>query len=308
MPKTNKNPRIFISPISREITAAIKQFDPLGDKIGLILSQRQHNVHGGYIPESIIDEVYDMPHLLERDHFHNAGFDDNSSDHFDYDASVFDVIHLDPWSNTNGKLPGYAGRKINRWVSGPFNYKTDLMFEIGTEEFVCILDAEKLQESLVNNTDRIQYIVCQGGSVVFNLENQAPIEVEKTKSFVDLAKNLRCKTKRHNCDFHTDEELKTLSQIGIDAFNFAPEFTYISNKIIADSLSQEQVAEYYHKILDNAPWDRWLTSDAEPLRFLYACLHYLSDDLTIINKAEYYHSKIVRAMVERMEQIWVAIS
>lgn len=308
MPKSNKNPRIFISPINQQIIDAINRFDPEGEKIGLILSQRQHNTDGGYIPYNIIDQVYDMPHLLERDHFHNNDFNNDES-HFEYDASVFDVIHLDPWSNAGDKVEGYAKAKatLDFWLE-KFNQQKELEYELGTEEFVCILEADKLDYIIENIKSKIRYVVCQGGSVVFNLQNQAPIEIEKTKSFINVARKHGCQTKRHNCDFHTNEELMQLSDLGIDTFNFAPEFTYIYNKTITDSFSSELINHFYKKIILKTPWDRWLTSDAKPVSFLYACLHYLNNEKIIDNEASCEHEKIVTNMQIRMEEIWKAIN
>lgn len=307
MPKSNKNPRIFISPINQPIINAINHFDPEGEKIGLILSQRQHNADGGYIHETFIDQIYDMPHLLERDHFHDIGH--NEENHFVYDASVFDIIHLDPWSNAGEKVEGYAKAKttINCWLE-KFNQQKELEYELGTEEFVCILEAEKLNYIMENINTKIRYVVCQGGSVVFNLQNQAPIEIEKTKSFVDVARKHGCQTKRHNCDFHTNEELKRLSDLGIDAFNFAPEFTYIYNKTITDNMPDNLISGFCKKIFEKTPWDRWLTSDAEPKHFLYACFHYLNDLDACMEASHNSFEEIEDKMCLKMEEIWKAIN
>jgi hypothetical protein len=305
----NKNPKIFISPINQSIVDAIKQFDPTGEKIGIILSQRQHTTEGGYVSLRIINQLYEMPNLIERDHFHNTDFDDNDISHFEYDGSCFDIIHLDPWSNKNGHLPGYAKRKLRKWEKQFRDIKPNIQFEIGTEEFICILESNKLKDIIdqVVSNRSIKYIVCQGGSVVFNLTNQAAIDVEKTKSFVELAKTLGCQVKRHNCDFHTDEELALLSSIGVDAFNFAPEFTYIHNKIVADSLLPHEVLFFHQRILESAPWDRWLTSDAKPIEFLYACLHYITDqriDEEVFNNQK----EITQKINDRLKEIWAAIN
>jgi hypothetical protein len=146
--------------------------------------------------------------------------------------------------------------------------------------------------------------VCQGGSVVFDLRNTSPIDIERTKSFIELAKSKNLKIKRHNCDFHTDDEIKILSDLGVDGYNYAPEFTLISNKVIINKLSKNEQAIINQEIIDHAPWKRWVENTNNIEKNLLSCLHYVEYLPEVKKHIEDSEKEIIDVVTDRLNQIW----
>jgi hypothetical protein len=292
-------PKIYISPVNKLILKAIRLFDPSHEKVGYIVSQRQHTNSGGYVNQEIIDSVFNQKYTLERDHFCMKGFDEST---IAYDASKFDIIHVDPWY-----FKEYNIKETKMWLRSFVDYYPDIRFEFGTEDFIKELTTQEYIESLEylsEYLDNFIYLVCQGGSVVFDLKNISPIDVTKTKSFIDLSRSMGMKIKRHNCDFHTDEELTLLKDLGVEAYNYAPEFTYISNKVIARQLSNEERTIVNNEIINIAPWNRWLTNLDNQDKNLFACLHYVEYLPEIQKYLDVSENEIVESLLDRLQKIW----
>jgi hypothetical protein len=117
--------------------------------------------------------------------------------------------------------------------------------------------------------------VCQGGSIVFDLQNISPINELITKDFIELGKKFNFKVKRHNCDFHTIDDLKKLKSMGVNAFNFAPEFSFIYNKYVYELLSNDEIKILKPILEETAPWDRWIYNTKETDKLFMSCLHYI---------------------------------
>lgn len=291
----NKLPKIYISPINEPILNAMICF---GDRVGIIMSKRQYGYDGGYVKQEIIKKAFDTDAVLERDHFCMKKI---SLGEIEFEARTFDIIHIDPWYLNDYKISAPV-----EWIKIFLEYNDEIKFELGTEDFIQILevkDYETILKKLGKKSSSIEYLVCQGGSVVFNLQNISPIDVEKTKAFIELSRKLGIKIKRHNCDFHTNEDLNLLVDLGVDAFNFAPEFTYISNKVILENLTAEDKLLFVNKIRKTAPWQRWLDDDKDENMLILACGHYLDNDLTMEKYISKFSSEIESKICDRIEEL-----
>lgn len=263
-----KNPRIFVSPINSQIIAAVERFDPECEKVGFIISSRQHNYSGGYIDLDLIRSL-NKNRVLERDHFCSDDPED-----IKYDANFFSVIHLDPWFDSN-----FSVERTKDWMLKFLEHNPNLTFEIGTEDFIADVPIESflhIYESIDNTNllGKVDYIVAQGGSLVFDLKNTSAINRLKTMPYTLVAQVSRIKSKRHNCDFHTEEELGQLASYGIDSFNFCPELTSITNGVIIEEWEDLEVSTYYPWLCKNAPWRRWVADTTDVDKLLVSCLHY----------------------------------
>lgn len=240
--------------------------------VGYLLSQRQHSCTGGYIPEKVIVPLLNSDRFLLRDHFcvkpGQLGYIDIC-----YDAQEFNLIHIDPWFHNN-----YDLAKTKKWFKRFSSINPNILFEIGTEDYIAKLTTEDYQillDEIKDYHSRIIYLVCQGGSVVFDLRNISPIDVKTTKEFIDLAKKYNFKVKRHNCDFHSLEEIELLKDLGVDAFNYAPEFSCIYNEELYNALSKEEIETLKPILIENAPWQRWIYNTDDISKLFISCLHYI---------------------------------
>jgi hypothetical protein len=294
-------PKIYISPINTLIIKAINDFDPRHEKVGYIVSQRQHTNHGGYINKDTIDLIFNQRCILERDHFCMKEYDESM---IKYDASKFDIIHIDPWYFNQ-----YNIQKTKVWLEHFVDYCPSIVFEFGTEDFIKELSIKEYTDALDHlneHLDSFVYLVCQGGSVVFDLRNTSPINVEKTKSFIDLAKAKNLKIKRHNCDFHSIDELKILRDLGVDAFNFAPEFSVIQNEEILYKLTKTEKEIIQDLLFKQAPWNRWIDDPSDHDKLIKSCLHYIDHDIIENHLYESEHiiiERIVNKIISILEAV-----
>jgi len=290
-----KLPKLFISPVNEPILKSILKS---GLPIGFILSQRQFNHENGYVSKTIIDQVLKSELIVERDHFCMEKFDKKI---IAFDAEKFDMIQIDPWY-----FSGRYSSECIKWMHEFTESNKNIKFEFGTEDFIAKFSTLLFDIALNDITpflDKVEYIVCQGGSVVFDCKNISPIDIEKTKCYVAKAEKYKVKVKRHNCDFHSDEELKILCDLGISAYNYAPEFTYISNSVIFDNLKLEDKTYFLEQIEKNAPWRRWLHNLENEEKTIKSCLHYLDSDDKMKEYVVKYEQDIISLVGERLEQI-----
>jgi len=291
----NNTPKLFISPVNSPILKAIINSNL---PIGFIFSQRQFNNKGGYVNSSIIEEAINSNLVIERDHFCINEFDEQV---IEFDSQKFNMVHIDPWYYTKAINHDYI-----KWIHSFLKYNPRLTFEFGTEDFIqqlSVFEYKKALDDLAPFADSLTYLVCQGGSVVFDCKNISPIDVNKTKNFVSLGNEYNLKIKRHNCDFHTNEELKLLRDLGVSSYNFAPEFTYISNSVIYDNLKSLDKNYFACLIAEKTPWERWLHNLNDREKTLKACLHYLDYDSNMQDYVNKYEEKIIELVGERLQEI-----
>lgn len=290
-------PIIYISPVNHTIFDALQNFE---DFCGLILSKRQHNVYGGYVSKELIEKISKSNFLIERDHFFTP---DNQLDfqEIKYDSIFFDMIHIDPWF--------YKKYDINIFVEVVKEFEKNnknLKYEIGTEDYIHQSTLRQYSDIIdifqKNSSNSITYLVSQGGSVVFDLQNISEIDVAKTKEFVELARSCECLVKRHNCDFHTIDQLKQLQDLGVNAFNFAPEFSTIYNREIANILNKKEKEIMLTLIISKTPWDRWLHDCSDAKKLLDSCLHYVDHEI-IKEKTQILQNTIVEKLIDKITQL-----
>lgn len=292
-------PILYISPLNEPILDAACSLE---GRIGFLFSQRQYNMAGGYVSKSIISYLDDWSWLFvtERDHFNITGYDDALVQH---EADFFNIIHIDPWFETQTNMD-----VLNRYVSDIIKANPKMMFEFGTEDYVKKVDADEYEaayRTFDQHKDNFRYMVCQGGSVVFNLSNVSPIDETVTRRFVSLAKKHNLMCKRHNCDFHTDEDLARLSALGIAAYNYAPEMALISNQVVCEHIHSDRLLSHINQeLIENAPWTRW-TDD--PSQILVSCLHYSQNEEVKQLIAENYH-EIEEKVRQRLVRILEVVS
>ena len=294
----NQFKKIYVSPINDNIIKAVELVDPEANNIGFIVSQRQHSYNGGYVDRNLINSLTAKKYWIERDHFCLNDFDKNS---IKYDSDLFDLVHIDPWH-----LKSFNLKNVEEWMNYFLENNSEILFEFGTEDFIEPLDIENYifcLEKLHKFHNNIKYVVSQGGSVVFDLKNIQPIDINKTKTFIELIHQNGFYAKRHNCDFHTNDELKLLSDLGVDAFNFAPEFTFISNKIIFKRLSDNEILSVNDEIIKKAPWHRWVENTQDIEKNIAACLHYVEYLPEIQKHNEFLKDEIIQEIATRMNQI-----
>jgi hypothetical protein len=297
-----KTAKIFISPVNEIISDALIEVKRKGVECGVILSKRQHNNQFGYVPRQVIKQIKKSGLLLERDHFCFESGKFNLEE-IVYDSNFFDIVHIDPWFYGDFNMDDFIKMHESFSVLNP-----SLKYEIGTEEYIKKIDTKDLRLLLNSiDTSNVTYLICQGGSEVFDLQNISKIDEFKTKEFVDLAKQFGVKSKRHNCDFHSLDELNKLSKLGVDAFNFAPEFSTIFNEVVYQSLNKKQIDSLKNVLINSTPWNRWIKSAENTKKLFASCLHYIQDEL-VLEKANFFKKEITEKIIDKIVSINGAIN
>ena len=152
-----KDVKFYIGPMSKNIVDTILDFSIKENyKIGIIPSRRQVDWDGGYVnnwtTDSFIDYLYKSNVnniILERDHggIAQGKYYDNGTTSLYIDATKFDIIHVDPWSNYKGDFQKALDETADN-IKFINKVNPELLFEVGTEESICYLNENDIDRML----------------------------------------------------------------------------------------------------------------------------------------------------------------
>ena len=289
-----KTPKYFICPMSKQIVDSVIELQ--SDRFGLLPTRRQIDYDGGYVngwdTETFYNYVRNKSNIvLERDHSGpNQGKTDDDG-YFSYknDTKYFDIIHIDPWKITgNNKFIGIAQTFdiINYlYIANP-----NMRYEIFTEEAIIRIEDFELNnmlEFLSSNLKEeaftnIEFIVIQSGVGLdlVNMKNIGQFDLQRLKSMVSICKKFDKKTKEHNGDYLSNEELELRFNNGVDSLNIGPEIAQIQTLTYLEHMNETQIDEFYQICLDSKKWRRWVKSDFDindKRKLIQVCGHYCYD-------------------------------
>lgn len=295
-------PKLWLGPVSHMVIEFFRRNPNLN--IGMIPSDNQINSSNSYVrvehhPITTKDLVRLCPNTkIMRDHGSNP-----YELIEDYKAGIR-MFHIDSF-----KLLGQSNHVRTKDLINLINILhisgNLCQFEVGTEEYIFSYRKNGFDEirfkflEELNKFD-IQYFVIQGGTNIsknrnigsFNeLEFSEQIEsIAATREY--LFKNetyfpskKRIKTKEHNGDFLSDEQLVRRFELGLDAINVAPELGYLQTKyaLELDVFSSDDIAYFVSEIIKSGKWKRWMGSDKFDLSWsnkdlFLSCGHYVWQD------------------------------
>lgn len=289
-----KTPKYFICPMSKQIVDSVIELQ--SDRFGLLPTRRQIDYDGGYVngwdTEAFYNYVRSKSNIvLERDHSGpNQGKTDDDG-YFSYknDTKYFDIIHIDPWK--------IAGNDKSIGIAQTFdimNYlyiaNRDMRYEIFTEEAIIRIEdfelnnilqflSSNLKEEIFAN---IEFIVIQSGVGLdlVNMKNSGHFDLQRLKSMVSICKKFDKKTKEHNGDYLSNEELELRFNNGVDSLNIGPEIAQIQTLTYLEHMNETQIDEFYQICLDSKKWRRWVKSDFDindKRKLIQVCGHYCYD-------------------------------
>lgn len=244
-----KLPSLYIGAVSNSVLRVVNEH--FSQYVGILISQNQSNYNGGgYIklnPKEI-KSVYPNV-LLCRDH----GYGGTIKEDFKY----CDLIHLDPFKD------GY--KNFDR-VSEIYNNYAKLNpefdnWEVGTEDDVLDYLPSQLDYLLSKLSKPPVYAVVQGGNKIINGKNAGVFEETRYKAMIDVCKKHGVRSKEHNGDWLTGEEIRKRFELGLDAINMAPYFGWIESSLIVNELNNNEVDFYHRMILDDGNYKRWVSED-----------------------------------------------
>jgi hypothetical protein len=294
----NKNPKIFLGPMSKTIVDSVIDFVNKNSVcFGLIPSRRQIEKDGGYVnnwtTKSFIDYIKTKTDnvLLVRDHCGPSQgiLEDDGIESFIEDCKYFDVIHIDVWKKHTKYFEGL--NKTIEFINLGYEYNTNLLYEVGTEEAIRKFSVEELDNFLSDLKtslnphifSKIKYLVIQSGTKLEKNNNTGNYNPEKMKDMINLAKKYNLISKEHNADYLSNEILEEKFKAGLDSINIAPEIGQIETKTILSEIkkinSDYLFNNFFDICLNSKKWIKWVSEDYLPEKnkeeLINICGHYV---------------------------------
>lgn len=305
-------PKCFVGPMSKTVVDACIEFaNKTKTPLGLIPSRRQVDYNSGYVNGWRTDTFADYVRqrtdkiLLERDHAGPSQGDTEDSGHVSIgvDSLHFDMIHIDPFKKHKDIELGaeYTADIINSLES------KNCLFEIGTEEalfHMSIDDSRRFLDTVVDrvgseNFDRVKYFVVQFGTKLQGNANTGVFDVDKARQMIDLCLEYGKKSKEHNGDYLSKDDVAVRRQLGLHAINVAPEMGGIESKCIVEEIKSDD--KLYKKFVDCCKstnrWQKWFPSGQEPdeTTLLESCGHYCFSTPDFCDLKKYIDYELVKS-------------
>jgi hypothetical protein len=280
--------------MSKQIVDSVIELQ--SDRFGLLPTRRQIDYDGGYVNGWDTTTFYEYVRsksdiVLERDHSgpNQGKSDDDGYISYKHDTNYFDIIHIDPWKITGNDKKIGVTQTVNS-MTNLYHINPNLKYEILTEETIIRIEDFELNSILtfLNNNlkeeifSNIEFVVIQSGVELdlVNMKNSGHFNLQRLKSMVDICKRFDKKTKEHNGDYLTNEELELRFDNGVDSLNIGPEIAQIQTLTYLEHMNETQIDEFYEICLNSKKWERWVNGDFDinnKRKLIQVCGHYCYD-------------------------------
>jgi len=289
----NMETKYYLGPMSLNIVDCINKINNENEKciIGLIPSRRQVEYNGGYVNNWTTQQFsYYVKQnckytTLQRDHggrLQGNSIDDGKESYLQDIKNGFNIIHIDPWKSADNIKDGCI--KTVDDINYCLSLNKDIRFEIGTEEAIYPYDENDLEfilnylkQNLNHNYHSIEYAVVQGGTKLKDSTNIGDYNLSKLKNMCDIANNYGLKSKEHNGDYLTKQQIDAKFEKGLSAINIAPEFGVEETKILLSLMNKQQVEQFYNICFESKKWTKWVSNNFDLTNkeeLIKVCGHY----------------------------------
>jgi hypothetical protein len=274
------NPKLFLGPMSKNtVDAVINYANKYDTSLGLIPSRRQVDYltgYTGFTTGKLFSYVKSKTSkvVLQRDHGGplQGSFEDTGLDSIKVDARYLDLIHIDPF-----KSPDISFRKAIRktiyLIETCLEVNPNAKFEVGTEQAIFPYSPQDLDELLgtlmvlyPDHFKQIEYAVVQSGTGL-NLGkslNTGTFNSVKLSEFIDVCKIYNVKTKEHNGDFLSSDQIRQRFEMGLDGLNVAPELGQVETSVYLSKADDALQENLFTLCLDSKFWKKWVAKDFVP--------------------------------------------
>ena len=304
--------------MSRNIVDTIMDLD--SNEFGLLPSRRQIDYNSGYVNKWNTEKFYKYIKIkksivVERDHGGpNQGDEkDDGLESFKCDSRFMNIIHIDPWKHTNSLKKGI--QETIKYLKFIYSHNPAIKFEIGTEESIRKFNEVELIELLDTIKKRVQseifdnieYIVIQSGVGLdlYNRKNIGNFDKDRLQKMIDIGKHFDKKTKEHNGDYLSNEDIKYRFKKNLDSINIGPEIAQIETQVYIDNMTGENLDKFYKICVESKKWEKWTNKDFDinnKRNVILTCGHYLFSDenfMKIKNKIPFNINSIVKEHIKK---------
>jgi hypothetical protein len=258
--------------------------------LGLLPTRRQIDFCDGYVNNWNTEEFYNYVRsksniILERDHFGINQGECEIEKSIVEDSKYFNIIHLDPWKHKPFFEDGlYETIKNIKIIS---EQNRNIKFEIGTEEAIRHFDVKELVELLYElkveltefDYNKIEYVCIQSGVGLdlVNKKNIGRFNIDLLRKMVEVCKTFGKKSKEHNGDYLSKQEIIIRFENGLDTLNIGPEIAQLETQVYLDYMTTNEIDKFYNICLKSEKWKKWVQpnfdlNDKENL--ISVCGHY----------------------------------
>jgi hypothetical protein len=277
--------------MSKNIVDAVLELND--SRFGLLPTRRQIDFNSGYVngwnTKSFYEYVKSINHniILERDHSGplQGSVEDFGYETYTHDVNYFDIIHIDIWKYTTNVLKGV--KETVDALKYMHYLNPNIKFEILTEEAIKPFSEKEwitITQYLLKNLtktefDSIVYIVIQSGVGLdlINRKNTGIFDLEKLKKQSFVVKSFGKKTKEHNGDYLSIDEIRIRFENGLDSLNIGPEIAQIETLTYLEHMKEKEINEFYKICLDSKKWERWVPDNFDfndKKKLIQICGHY----------------------------------
>jgi hypothetical protein len=310
--------KYFICPMSKNIVDSVLEMN--SDKLGLLPTRRQIDYNGGYVfnwnTKSFTKYVKNLsPNtVIERDHSGELQGDSNHFFSYEEDSENVDIIHIDPWIKHKDFKDGLKSTiDTIKFIHG---LNKNVQFEIGTEESIrpfTILELDYMIEHIHNTlpwdmVSKITYVCIQSGVKLdlVNQKNVGEFDLDKLKKMISLCKFFGKKTKEHNGDYLSDDEIKIRFDNGLHSLNIGPEIAQIETQTYIDFMTVKEIDLFYDICYESKKWVKWVPknykfTDKEEL--IKICGHYNFNKLDMDDIHDIVKDNIKNKLIQLLQNV-----
>jgi hypothetical protein len=270
--------KLACGPMSKEVVEAVFRYShKFKQPLMLICSRNQVNAKNGYVftTKEYVEYVAKMRRkyrkakiMICRDHC-GPGF--GLEPEYNLDATRetirndlengFDLIHIDLCHmkvSHEEKL-----RHTQELMKFAIGIKSDVMFEIGTDENIGVTETDV--DKIVSDVKTCQQVanplfyVVQTGSLVREIHNTSNFKVYHTGIIHYELKTLNVKLKEHNADYLSTEDINWRKGV-VDAVNIAPQLGVVqTNYVLSQALIYGiDTRKFVSEVMNGDRWRKWV--------------------------------------------------
>lgn len=261
------------------IDAVINYSNKYDTEIGLIASRRQIDHLTGYTGfttaklssyvRSKTSKVF-----LQRDHGgpYQGSYIDDGVDSAKVDTKYFHAVHVDPFKSPEVTF-NRAISKTVQIIEHCLDVNSRTVFEVGTEQAIFPYepsDLDKLlnvlEKVLGPDFDRIKYAVVQSGTGLDlgKSLNTGTFNPDKLSEFVKVCNAYGVKSKEHNGDFLSADQIKSRFDLGLSGLNIAPELGQVETSVYLSNANEIAKVRLSKLALDSNYWRKWAREGFDP--------------------------------------------
>ena len=274
------------------------------ENLGLLPSRRQIDYNGGYVNNwntqtfsEYVKKSSDL--IIERDH---SGAEQGILNNDEYislgiDSNYIDIVHVDPWKKYKNLEDGIS--ETVEYIKFIHNKNKNVKFEVGTEESIRKFSPEELNhfiQELKNRLSKdefenIEYVCIQSGVSLDIVEqkNNGDFNRDRLIKMIDITSKYGKKSKEHNGDYLSNDEIKKRFNDGLDSINIGPEIVQLETQLYLDNFTDTQLQEFYQVCLESKKWEKWVTEDFDITNkkmLILVCGHYCYSKYNLPNLDE----------------------